>query len=374
MPYTYHLITTRAILPATYPLDIVATSNNGYGALTRTVQITVSQSTQQPGTQTLRTLTQLLTIIWRDGQAARSLTAQDVRDTIVSLAMQTGDYSRLPTTSVGLPAGRAWVDNGVVRIFTGTNLPVFFDDFGTLNLYDWRAPTADQVWMPATWYDPYRDGSDADGVWLVNPFNPATPFNNIYTVSGGNLVMRLDNTPTGSPDYSAAVGGDAFIGGQLQTAPSFSRLYGYFECRVAVPKVNGTSWIMWMIDASGEQEIDMIQIWTDQSGNQTGKFGIWDVLPSKSLNKYYFTYQMASPPDMTQTHTYGVFFDSTIVQFYIDRVRQAQFAMPSGYTQPMFIILQYLGAGDQSAGNPSALSLPTTAQVDYVSVWGSLPF
>jgi hypothetical protein len=287
-----------------------------------------------------------------------------------------------PVAAPTLQTGLLWSfwNNGVwssvagdPRLLGGTspNNPVFSDDFTTLNLYNWRAPAAGQVWMPATWYDPFRDGSDADGVWETNPFNPATPFSNIYSASGGILSMRIDNTPAG---FSSAVGGDAFIGGQLQTAPTFSRLFGYFECQVAVPKVNGTAWTMWMIDGSGQQEIDMIQIWTDQSHNQTGKFGIWDVQPSKTLNKFFFTYQMASPPDMTQMHTYGVYFDSSTVRFYIDRVQQAQFAMPTGYTQPMFIILAYIGAGDQSGGNPNPGSLPVLAQVDYVKVWSSLPF
>lgn len=116
MAYTYHIVTTRTLLPATYPLDITATSNNGYGALTQTFPIAVGPAGQQSGANTIRTLVQLLTVIWKDGQPPRSLTTQDVRDTIVSLAMQNGDYSRLPTTNVGLPTGRAWVDNGVVRI------------------------------------------------------------------------------------------------------------------------------------------------------------------------------------------------------------------------------------------------------------------
>lgn len=116
MPYTYHIFTTRTLLPATYPLDIVATSDNGYGAFTQTSQVLVGPASQQPSDGAVRTLTQLLTVIWKDGQPPKSLTTQDVRDTIVSLAMQTGDFSRLPTTNVGLPIGRAWVDNGVVRV------------------------------------------------------------------------------------------------------------------------------------------------------------------------------------------------------------------------------------------------------------------
>jgi hypothetical protein len=116
MPYTYRIVTTRTLLPATYPLDIIASSDNGYGTFTTTNQISVGPAGQPSGANTVRTLTQLLTVIWKDGQPPRALTTQDVRDTIVSLAMQTGDYSRLPTTNVGLPSGRAWVDNGLIRI------------------------------------------------------------------------------------------------------------------------------------------------------------------------------------------------------------------------------------------------------------------
>jgi len=115
MSYTYRLVSARdAILPASYPLDITA-SASGMGSLTRSFSIIV-QGGVQPSVDTVRTLVELLTVIWKDGQPPRSLTAQDCRDTILSLALQSGDFSRLPTSPTGLATGRVYNDAGVVRV------------------------------------------------------------------------------------------------------------------------------------------------------------------------------------------------------------------------------------------------------------------
>ena len=121
MSHTYKLITaTGSLLPASYPLTLTAVQS-GYSPLTTTISVTVTGQTQQPPTdgQSVRTIDELLTVIWRDGQARRQLTAQDVRDTIVTLALHTGDFSRLPRSPFGLAAGRVFVDGAVVRV----NLP-----------------------------------------------------------------------------------------------------------------------------------------------------------------------------------------------------------------------------------------------------------
>ncbi len=116
MAFTYRLVTAQPMLPGSYPIDITATSNNGYGSLVRTFAIT--EVGAPPSTaDTLRSLNELLTVIWRDGQGLNQLTAQDCRETVISLALQTADFSRLPRSTTGLPSGRAWVDSaGVVKV------------------------------------------------------------------------------------------------------------------------------------------------------------------------------------------------------------------------------------------------------------------
>lgn len=115
--YTYTLVVAQAgLLPASYPLDITATpTDNTISPLTQSFSITVT-GVAPPTQDTVRTLTDLLTNIWRDGQIEDSLTVQDVRDTIISLALQTGDFSRLPTSPTGLANGLAYIDQGVIRV------------------------------------------------------------------------------------------------------------------------------------------------------------------------------------------------------------------------------------------------------------------
>lgn len=116
MPFTYRLVTAQTILPGSYPLDITATSDNGYGSLLRSFAIT-EDSAPLPTADTLRSLNELLTVIWRDGQGLNQLNAQDCRETVISLALLTADFSRLPRSTTGLAAGRAWVDStGVVKV------------------------------------------------------------------------------------------------------------------------------------------------------------------------------------------------------------------------------------------------------------------
>ena len=116
MSFTYRLFTAQPLLPGSYGLNITATSNNAYGALQRSFVIT------EPGapadtSDTLRSLTELLTVIWADGQGLNQLNAKDCRETVISLALQTADFSRLPRSTSGLPTGRVWVDSaGVVKV------------------------------------------------------------------------------------------------------------------------------------------------------------------------------------------------------------------------------------------------------------------
>ena len=112
MSYDYELDTQQTFLPGFYSIDITAILN-GYTSLTRTFVINVELA--QAG-DTIRTLADLLANIWRDGQSSRELTTQDVRDTIVSLALQTGNFSDLPTQKSDASFGHVYVDQGVLMV------------------------------------------------------------------------------------------------------------------------------------------------------------------------------------------------------------------------------------------------------------------
>lgn len=60
--------------------------------------------------ETLRSVTELLDVLFASGQAPRSITEQDVRDAIVSISLETADFSDLPRSSEDLQIGRCWID------------------------------------------------------------------------------------------------------------------------------------------------------------------------------------------------------------------------------------------------------------------------
>lgn len=113
MSYTYHLLTTQTFLPASYGIDITATPTSGVPV---TRSFIIDAILPGPSQQTVRSVHQLLTVLFADGQLPSSITEQDCRDMLVSLSLETADLSQLPTSSTGLASGRVYVDNNVFRV------------------------------------------------------------------------------------------------------------------------------------------------------------------------------------------------------------------------------------------------------------------
>jgi Glycosyl hydrolases family 16 len=83
----------------------------------------------------------------------------------------------------------------------------------------------------------------------------------------------------------------------------------------------------------------------------------------------------------SRAHLYGVYFDYTMVRFYIDRKEHMAFgledALASGRTwpfgNPQYLVLNVAVGG--AAGNPSATSFPKSMTVGAISIWqGGTPF
>jgi hypothetical protein len=77
---------------------------------------------------TVRSLGELLAL-FASNQAPRSITEQDVRDAIVSLSLETGNFADLPRALSGLDVGRCWIDSNLaLRVVTVITPP------GTMNV------------------------------------------------------------------------------------------------------------------------------------------------------------------------------------------------------------------------------------------------
>lgn len=70
---------------------------------------------------TIRSVDDLLNLLFAANQPARSISEQDIRDAIVSISLETADLSDLPRSPAGLNVGRLWIDDAyalrMVRVF-----------------------------------------------------------------------------------------------------------------------------------------------------------------------------------------------------------------------------------------------------------------
>jgi len=292
------------------------------------------------------------------GIATTGLTAGATYDVTAYVSNSVGAGALSAIAQVTMPGG----------VGSGATL---FDDFNTLNLYHYLNPQPGQIWEPVYFWVPA--GAQINSTWLVNPDNTNTPLANAYTVSGGTVSFRLDNTPA---QFAAAMNNLPFVGGSLQTGPTFSQTFGYFEIRCAVQPLAGSifSFNLYCPNQGFGNEIDVIEIVTPQSGAQYGGFAIWDATGTQDLNQFY-TYNATGVGtiDPSQMHAYGVYITASTTTFYIDRVAQNSWPTPSGYNVPLYLWMGFSDAGSQGTITNTG-ALPIFAQVDYVGVWTAPPF
>jgi len=72
---------------------------------------------------TVRTIDDLLAVLFVSGQPDRSITEQDMRDLIVSISLETADLSALPRSTNGLNIGRLWIDGAKALRMVSTAQP-----------------------------------------------------------------------------------------------------------------------------------------------------------------------------------------------------------------------------------------------------------
>jgi hypothetical protein len=270
--------------------------------------------------------------------------------------------------SIQVPTGFSAWSAGIAPGNVTASTPSFSDDFTTLSLYNTRNTAAGGTWEPGMWYA--TDGVQVgNATFCINPFNPATPVNTIYTVSNGILSLGLAVTPSA---ISAACNNLPTIGANIQTSQSFSQLYGYFEIRCADPGVSGTSFDFYLMNTvTWPPELDILEIF-DGIFTHTVHF--------TSTTSTQWANWMSSDPtvsgaNLTQMHQYGVDWESDFITFYFDRVQTFQIATPAGYDAAMFPILDMTaGTANDYVGQPDLSKFPLAMQIDYVKVWKVRPF
>jgi hypothetical protein len=255
-----------------------------------------------------------------------------------------------------------------------SNTLTFDDEFNTLSLHrTWQAGDEWQLIAPDS-----TDGrggpnwGEGGSQWWVNPYNPSTPMNGIYSVSNGMLNLSLLATPASEQAYIDQQAGThlPYVGGLLNNSPTDYQQYGLWQTRMAVDRVPGFSTEISIenVQLTGHWPPQLnIGVSTDSAGNQT-----------LQAHMYYngTSADYSQPIDGTQQHTYGIDWEADAITFYFDNTQVLKVANPGGVYQSdkMFTYL-YTGA-DYSAGtgtNPPVASLPATAHVDYFRVYAGNP-
>ena len=205
--------------------------------------------------------------------------------------------------------------------------------------------------------------------WWVNPNNPNTPINGIYSVSNGMLNLGLLPTPSQYQSYIDQQAGahTPYVGALFNSSPTNDQHYGYWDIGMAVDRVPGFAFEMSLenVQLTGHWPPQInLGVSTDGSGKQTLQAHIYK--NGGTSNDY------SQPIDGTQQHDYGIDWEADYITFYLDDVKIFQAPNPGGYyqTDNMFAFL-YTGANySQGTGvNPPVSSLPAYAHIDYFRVY-----
>ena len=235
-----------------------------------------------------------------------------------------------------------------------------------------------QTWQPAYWYAPNGSVAANTASWVLNPFNPDTPINNVYEINNSILSLSLQQVPTG---LNQACGGQAYVSGAVNTQAGFRQQYGYFEAEIAVNLVQGAYYMFsLMTDVQSPPEIDVTLYYPPGGSSWVCQFGVWD---AKNVNSYLPQNNWLSSTNQTYEnlnilnfHKYGIYWQPTSMTFYIDHCEVFQCTSPTGYNYTMFPVLAINCGSIGSAMGPliSPTSLPATMQIESVQVYKYLPF
>jgi hypothetical protein len=250
--------------------------------------------------------------------------------------------------------------------------PLLNDEFTSLSLH--YRPDGHDIWGLIAPRTPQGRGGPKSyegntRMWWTNPFNPKTPVQGLYSVSGGQLHLGLKPTP---PAYQSWIDQSAGIHTPYVATLLYSvqkELYGYFEIRASVDTVPGLTFQACLEtgDVAFPFEIDII-LYTNRDKSQHVKLGIatasgW---PSTEVNGV----------DIAAMHTYAIEWSKTAITWFIDGV-SVWFQPSPGGNYDVHPALWYLLTGAAYSGSdtdPDPAQLPAYAHVDWVRNWKSNPY
>jgi beta-glucanase (GH16 family) len=237
----------------------------------------------------------------------------------------------------------------------------FDDEFNSLNWYNGSSGT----WQPNFFWASNGGVAGGESSWEVNPNYGPTSGANPYSVSNG--VLTLSVLPT--PSYEAAsVDYAPFLGAQIQTRPTFSQTYGYFEMNAELSGTPGTLSGFWLLPESGAwpPELDIEEV----VGNSPTTLVNSSHSSTAGNNDTYETVTNTSQ----SFNTYAIDWEPNTITWYFNGQVVKQEATPSDMHQPMYMVADiFAGNSGSWEGQPSS-GATASMKINYIHVYNSDPY
>jgi beta-glucanase (GH16 family) len=203
--------------------------------------------------------------------------------------------------------------------------------------------------------------------WGNNELQYYTNDEDNVSVNNGTLKITARQETFGSANYTS---------GRIITNNKYEFQYGKVECRMRIPVGQGIWPAFWMLGGNIENigwpacgEIDIME----HVNNEPMMHGTvhWYNNGHSYDGSSYST-------DVTEFHIYGIIWDETKIQFFVDGNFYNEFTYSSGnnsatvFQNPYFFLLN-LAVGGNWPGNPDGTAtFPATMEVDYIRVFQQL--
>jgi beta-glucanase (GH16 family) len=117
---------------------------------------------------------------------------------------------------------------------------------------------------------------------------------------------------------------------------------------------------------NGGMEVDILESLGIWGADETQHAAHWDGYGASHQSTHWAN--VISPPTGDGFHTYGVYWQPGLLEFYVDGVRTAQWSNSRVMSVPAYLILS-LQLGGWDNNNPGAQVHDQTMEVDWVRVW-----
>ena len=252
-----------------------------------------------------------------------------------------------PALALAAPPGTGWTQT-------------FDDEFSSP--LSWTAGATGGTWR--TTYV-YNGGSRTlSGNAELECYMDATVGLDPFTTLNGELTMTADRSVSNPCNLP-------YTSGQINTSPSFSQTYGYFEMRAKLPKGAGLWPAFWLltIDNTWPPELDTVEMLGQDP--TTIYASIFSTLTGTA---HSYATQSASVADTSSGyHTYGADWEPDYVTYYFDDNQFARFTTPADMKKPMYLLID-LAVGGKWPGSPTAsTTFPAYMNIDYVRAYSKPP-